>query len=66
MAVSAQQYYGDGYQDIQMRVPAIESARKYLGWGPSTDLDSAIRKTIAYYVDQGTGTVPALMNAGIA
>ena len=66
VAVSAQQYYGDGYQDIQMRVPAIESARKYLGWGPSTDLDSAIRKTIAYYVDQGTGTVPALMNAGIA
>jgi nucleoside-diphosphate-sugar epimerase len=64
MAVSAQQYYGTGYQDIQMRVPAIEAARVHLGWTPTTDLDSAIRKTIAYYVDQGTGTVPALVNAG--
>jgi nucleoside-diphosphate-sugar epimerase len=58
--VSSQQYYGQGYQDIQMRVPAIEAARIHLGWTPTTDLDSCIRKTIAYYVDQGTGTVPRL------
>jgi nucleoside-diphosphate-sugar epimerase len=60
VAVSSQQYYGQGYQDIQVRVPAIEAARVHLGWTPSTDLDSCIRKTIAYYVDQGTGTVPRL------
>jgi nucleoside-diphosphate-sugar epimerase len=61
--VSAEQYYGTGYQDIQVRVPAIEAARVHLGWTPSTDLDSAIRKTIAFYVDQGTGTMPALSAA---
>jgi nucleoside-diphosphate-sugar epimerase len=41
-------------------VPAIDAARKYLGWAPTTDLDSAIRKTIGYYVSQGTGTLPTL------
>jgi nucleoside-diphosphate-sugar epimerase len=58
--VTSQQYYGEGYQDIQVRVPAIHAAREYLGWSPTTDLDTAIRKTIAYYVAQGTGVVPAL------
>jgi nucleoside-diphosphate-sugar epimerase len=65
-AVTSQQYYGDGYQDIQMRVPAIAAARDYLGWSPTTDLDTAIRKTIAYYVAQGTGIVPALSASGIS
>ncbi|HVY82754.1 MAG TPA: NAD-dependent epimerase/dehydratase family protein, partial [Steroidobacteraceae bacterium] len=60
LAVSSQQYYGQGYQDIQVRVPAIEAARVHLGWTPTTDLDSCIRKTIAYYVEQGAGTVPRL------
>jgi nucleoside-diphosphate-sugar epimerase len=64
--VSAEQYYGAGYQDIQMRVPAIEAARTHLGWSPTTDLDGAIRKTIAFYVEQGTGTMPALMTAQAA
>jgi nucleoside-diphosphate-sugar epimerase len=64
--VPAEVYYGEGYQDIQTRVPAIEAARKYLGWTPTTDLDSAIRQTIAYYVEQGTGTMPALRTAEAA
>jgi len=58
--VSSQQYYGKGYQDIQTRVPSVEAARVHLGWAPTTNLDDAIRKTIAFYVDQGTGTMPAL------
>jgi nucleoside-diphosphate-sugar epimerase len=58
--VSAEQYYGEGYQDIQVRVPAIDAARKYLGWTPTTDMDTAIRKTIAFYVSQGTGTLPVM------
>jgi nucleoside-diphosphate-sugar epimerase len=66
ITVPAEVYYGEGYQDIQTRVPAIEAARKYLGWSPSTDLDSAIRQTIAYYVEQGTGTMPALRVAEAA
>lgn len=60
LSVSSQQYYGQGYQDIQVRVPAIDAARVHLGWTPTTDLDSCIRKTIAYYVGQSAGTVPRL------
>lgn len=50
--VSAEKYYGKYYQDIEDRVPAIEAARRDLGWAPSTDLDTAIRRTIEYYVKQ--------------
>ena len=52
--VSAGEYYGKYYQDIQVRVPAIEAARRGLGWSPSTDLDTAIRRTIDYYVKLGS------------
>ena len=52
--VSAGEYYGKYYQDIQVRVPAIESAKRDLGWRPSTDLDTAIRKTIDFYVRLGS------------
>jgi len=51
--VTAGDYYGKYYQDIQVRVPAVEAARRDLGWSASTDLDTAIRKTIEYYVSQG-------------
>jgi nucleoside-diphosphate-sugar epimerase len=50
--VSAGEYYGKYYQDIQVRVPAIEAAKRDLGWKPTTDLDTAIRRTIQYYVNQ--------------
>jgi nucleoside-diphosphate-sugar epimerase len=43
-------YYGKGYEDIQVRVPAIDNARKYLGWTPKTDLRTALRKTLDYYL----------------
>ena len=52
--VSAGEYYGKYYQDIQVRVPAIEAARRVLGWSPSTDLDTAVRRTIDYYVKLGS------------
>ncbi|MGH8208462.1 MAG: bifunctional UDP-4-keto-pentose/UDP-xylose synthase [Steroidobacteraceae bacterium] len=50
--VTANEYYGKYYQDIQVRVPAIEAAQRDLGWAPKTDLDTAIRRTIDYYVKQ--------------
>lgn len=58
--VSSKQYYGEGYQDIEVRVPAVEAARDLLGWHPTTDLDTAIRHTINFYVARGTGVFPKL------
>jgi len=49
--VTSDNYYGKYYQDIQTRVPAVEAARDLLGWTPSTDLKTAVQKTIAYYVN---------------
>ena len=63
--ISAGEYYGKYYQDIQVRVPNIEAAKRDLGWRPSTDMDTAIRRTIEYYVKQeGFGTRAAAV-AGI-
>jgi dTDP-D-glucose 4,6-dehydratase len=50
--VSADEYYGKYYQDIQVRVPNIEAAQRDLGWTPTTDMDTAIRRTIDFYVNQ--------------
>jgi nucleoside-diphosphate-sugar epimerase len=50
--VSSSDYYGKGYQDIQVRVPAIAAAKRDLSWAPKTDLDTAIRRTIDFYVKQ--------------
>jgi len=64
--VSAGEYYGKYYQDIQVRVPNVEAARRDLGWQPSTDMDTAIRRTIEFYVKQeGFGTRAAAIAAGI-
>ena len=43
-------YYGKGYQDIQARRPSIEKARRLLGWEPKTDLDTALRQTLEYFL----------------
>jgi nucleoside-diphosphate-sugar epimerase len=50
--VDSQAYYGPGYQDIQMRRPSIKKAQQRLGWNPSTDLRTALRKTLdCYFVE---------------
>ncbi len=40
--VSAQSYYGAGYQDIQTRVPLIDNTCKELNWAPTTDMRQAL------------------------
>jgi len=57
--VSSHEYYGSGYQDIQSRVPDITRAREVLGWEPQVDLREALRRTVAYYVENGEPPQPA-------
>ena len=49
--VTSKDYYGEGYQDIQARVPSIRKAKTILNWEPKVDLDTALQKTLAYYLD---------------
>jgi nucleoside-diphosphate-sugar epimerase len=48
--VSAQEYYGAGYQDVLSRVPSIRNAATYLGWQPRTGLAQALRRTLDYHL----------------
>lgn len=48
--MDAKAYYGEGYQDVSLRVPAIRHARESLGWAPTTDLVTGLRKTLDFYL----------------
>lgn len=48
--VEAKAFYGDGYQDVSLRVPAIRHAREYLGWEPKVDMASGLKKTLDFYL----------------
>jgi nucleoside-diphosphate-sugar epimerase len=50
--VDSQSYYGSGYQDVMLRVPAIARAEKYLGWKPRVDLEVGLRQTLDYYLQE--------------
>lgn len=49
--VDEKDFYGEGYQDVSFRVPSIQKAGDLLGWMPTADLGTALRKTIDFYVD---------------
>lgn len=50
VSVPAKDYYGEGYQDVSLRVPSIKNAREYLGWAPKYDMQSAIKKTLDFHL----------------
>jgi nucleoside-diphosphate-sugar epimerase len=48
--VDAKQYYGEGYQDVTLRVPSIKQAREKLAWQPTVNLVDGLRKTLDFYL----------------
>ncbi len=50
--VSANTYYGKGYQDIQTRVPWIENTQKELDWAPHMTLREALTKVFEAYREE--------------
>ncbi len=50
--VSAQTYYGKGYQDIYTRKPSIEKARILLGWSPVIGLEDSLRMTLYSFLEE--------------
>jgi len=49
--VFSKDFYGEGYQDIDRRVPSIKKAKEMIGWEPKVDLDTALKKTLEYYLE---------------
>jgi nucleoside-diphosphate-sugar epimerase len=56
--VYSKEFYGEGYQDIDRRVPSIEKAKELIGWEPKVDLDTALRKTLEYYLESNLKPAP--------
>jgi len=46
---SNQEYYGKGFQDMQSRVPDIESGKTELGWTPKLTLQESLVKIFDFY-----------------
>lgn len=50
--VTPESFYGDGYQDIMHRVPSIRKAKELIGWEPRIDIDTALTKTLDFYLNK--------------
>lgn len=50
--VEGSTYYGEGYQDLQTRVPCIENAKQYLDWHPTTTLRAGLTQMIDFYIQE--------------
>jgi nucleoside-diphosphate-sugar epimerase len=46
------EYYGDGYEDVQVRRPDISRASMLLGWQPRISMRDGLRTTIAHYLER--------------
>jgi nucleoside-diphosphate-sugar epimerase len=49
--VSSARYYGEGYQDIQTRVPWIDNTCQELKWQPTTGMRTALEAIFDAYAD---------------
>lgn len=45
-------YYGQGYQDVQNRVPKIANTMEELGWAPQVEMADALKNIFDAYKDQ--------------
>jgi len=48
--MQAEKYYGNGYDDMQNRVPSIENIKNKLGWMPKIGFSEAVSMTVASYI----------------
>ncbi len=49
---SSGDYYGQGYQDVERRVPKISNTMHDLGWTPRTTMQQALARLFDHYRDQ--------------
>ena len=61
--VSAEAFYGAGYDDTAERIPDMRKARRLLGWQPSQSLASMLPGIVRDYVERYRDSVTALPQA---
>jgi UDP-apiose/xylose synthase len=57
--ISAEAFYGAGYDDTQRRLPDIAKAQRLLGWKPSRRLTDMLPQIVADYVERYAELVAA-------
>jgi UDP-apiose/xylose synthase len=50
VSVPAEEFYGEGYDDSDRRIPDIAKARTLLGWEPVWNIRDTLETTMRYYV----------------
>ena len=58
VAVDSREFYGEGYEDSDRRIPDITKARTLLGWQPKYGLDETIERSMAGFVPYASTTAP--------
>lgn len=56
VGISAEKFYGEGYQDIYTRRPSIEKARRLLGWEPKIGLGESMKRTLYSFLEENEET----------
>lgn len=49
--VSSLDFYGEGYEDCDRRMPDLQRAEALLGWSPQISLHETLKETMRYYHD---------------
>jgi nucleoside-diphosphate-sugar epimerase len=57
--VDSREFYGEGYEDSDRRIPDVTKARTLLGWRPKYGLDEVIEKSMAGYASYAETPAPA-------
>ena len=50
-AVSSEEFYGEGYEDCERRIPDAEKLEA-AGWDPQYDLRETLEEAMSYYIDK--------------
>jgi len=50
VSISSKDFYGEGYEDSENRMPNITKAINILGWTPKISLEDSIEKIMEFYV----------------
>jgi UDP-apiose/xylose synthase len=59
VSVSAEEFYGEGYQDSDRRIPDIAKARRLLGWEPRVGLRETLVRAMDGYLPPPARTAAA-------
>ena len=49
VSVSSDEFYGEGYEDCDRRMPNLDKTKELLGWEPVIPLEEALYETMAWY-----------------